>query len=163
MEDTRVVKLTITSNAQQDLDITKDLEFTAENLNQAYIEQPAKFAYWASLAVNSKAALDRKKLEVERQENYLKKTLFGELDTIVRHRMDEEGEKITEARVTARIYTEPQYTEELKKLYVLQDELLELQTQTDILYTAKEAFIQRKDMIISLGANIRQEKTNIEP
>ena len=163
MEDIQRVKIKITSNLSEELDLVKELEFTAENLNQAYIEQPAKFAYWATLAVNSKSALDKKKLEVERQENYLKKTLIGELDARVRHKMDERGERITEARVTSKIYAHPQYKLELQNLYELQDELLELQHQTDTLYAARDAFIQRKDMIISLGANIRQEKTNIEP
>ena len=101
-------------------------------------------------------------MEVEIQENYLKKTLLGELDVKVRYQMEEEGERVTEARVTAKIYTHPQYKEELQKLYTLQKEVLELQLQTDTFYAARDAFIQRKDMIISLGANVRQEKTNIE-
>ena len=146
-----------------ELDLESDLKFTPENLNQAYIEQPSKFAYWSVLAVQSKSALDRKKLEVEQLEDYTRKTLYGELDTEVRQRMEMDGEKVTEAKVVSGIYTHPRYLEVKSKLRECQAELLALQKQTDLLYSAKEAFIQRKDMIISLGANLRQEKTNIEP
>lgn len=145
------------------LDLTKELEFSGEELNQAYIEQPAKFAYWASMASKSRFELDKAKLAVDRQETYLKKTLYGELDNEIRQKMEMDGEKITEAKVTSRIFSDKRYLEEQNKLYDLQEKVSELQYQTDTLYVAKDAFIQRKDMIISLGANIRQEKTNIEP
>ena len=146
-----------------DLDLVEELKFTAENLNQAYIEQPAKFAYWSAQVNKSKFMLEKKKLELEQLDSYLKKTLMGELDQEVRENMAMEGERVTEARVTARVYIHPRYLETVRRVNQLQKELVELQYQTDTLYTAKDAFIQRKDMIISLGANLRQEKTNIEP
>lgn len=149
-----------TEGGKIDLNFSDDLKFTAENLNDAYIDQPSKFAYWSALAIQSKSLLDRKKLEVERFEEYMKKTLIGELDAEVRNNMSMEGERITEARVTGNIYTHPRYLSATQDLYKLQDELLELQAQTNTLNLAKEAFLQRKDMIISLGANIRQEKVS---
>ena len=143
-----------------DMDLSRDLKFSAEELNTAYIEQPAKFAYWAMLATQSKTLSDRKKLEVERYESYLKTTLEGELDTEVRNNLSMDGEKITESKVSSNIHTHPRYLDAVNKLTALKVELIELQNQTNLLNIAKDAFIQRKDMIISLGANIRQEKTN---
>ena len=138
-------------------DLETDLKFTPEDINTAYMEQPAKFAYWSIVAAQAKAAYDKKKLEVERQEDYMKKMLISELDKIVRHKLEDQGKRITEAMVSSNIYTHPFYAEEQQKLYALQDELLELQRQCSLLYAAKDAMIHRKDMLVSMGAQLRQE------
>ena len=133
-----------------DMDLAGDLKFSSEDLNTAYIEQSAKFAYWAVLATQSKTLSDKKKWEVDRYENYLKTTLEGELDNEVRITLTMEGEKITESKVESKIHTHPKYLEAVDKLNTLKTELIELQNQTNLLTIAKDAFVQRKDMIISL-------------
>ena len=143
--------------------LEKDLKFTEEHLNTAYIEQASKFAFWATLAVQAKAKVDKKKLEIDQKEAYIKKTLMGKLDAFVRHKLADAGKRITEAQVINEIYVQPEYLTACDELWTLQEELSELQLQSGLLSTAKEAMIQRKDMIISLGANLRQEINNIEP
>lgn len=142
---------------QSQADLGDDLKFTPEDINTAYMEQPAKFAYWAVVAAQAKSAMDKKKLEVERQDEFMKKALIGELDRAVRRNLELEGERITEAKVTNNIYAHPRYREEQAKLYALQDELAELQSQYGLLYAAKDAMTHRKDMLVSMGAQLRQE------
>lgn len=142
---------------QSQANLGDDLKFTPEDINIAYMEQPAKFAYWSVVAAQAKSAVDKKKLEVERQDEYMKKALVGELDRVVRHNLELEGERVTEAKVTNNIYAHPRYREEQDKLYALQDELMELQNQYGLLYAAKDAMIHRKDMLVSMGAQLRQE------
>lgn len=138
-------------------DLKDDLRFTPEDINAAYMEQPAKFAYWAVVTAQAKSAVDKKKLEVERQDDFMKKALIGELDRVVRRNLELEGERVTEAKVTNNIYIHPRYLEAQAKLYALQDELAELQSQYGLLYAAKDAMIHRKDMLVSMGAQLRQE------
>lgn len=145
---------------QSQADLSSDLRISSEDINDAYINHSAKFAYWSVVAAQAKIAVDKKKLEVERQDEYMKKTLLGELDASVRRKLNQEGERVTEARVTAGIYSHSRYQEEQDKLYALQDELLELQGQYSLLYAAKEAMNHRKDMLVSLGAQLRQEGDN---
>lgn len=144
---------------QSHADLESDLKFSPENIVEAYTTHSAKFAYWAIVAAQAKSAMDKKKLELERQDDFIKKTLVGELDGIVRQQMDEDGIKITEAKVAGRIYIHPRYLEEQSKLYSLQNELAELQHQYGLLCAAKEAMVHRKDMLVSLGAQLRQEMT----
>lgn len=142
---------------QSQSDLTNDLKFAPETINIAYMTQPAKFAYWSIVAAQAKAAVDKKKLEVERQDDFIKKTLIGELDGTIRQQLAEDGIKVTEAKVTNNIYIHPRYLKEQTKLYHLQDELVELQRQYGLLYAAKEAMYHRKDMLVSMGAQLRQE------
>lgn len=161
--DTSILILTVkTKTSENTIDLGEDLKIDPMNINDAFIEQPAKFAYWATVAIQAKALLEKKKSEVERQEEYLKKTLVGELDNEVRANLEMNGEKITETKVTNGIYIHERYKEEQAKLYALKDELLELQQKFAVLDIAKESMNQRKDMLISLGANLRLEGNNAE-
>lgn len=137
-----------------------DLKFSPEYINDAYTDQSAKYAYWSVMSVQAKAAMDKKKWEVERQEEYLRKALMGKLDLEVRHNLADMGERVTEAKVTNNIYAHPLYLEAQAKLYSLQDELAELQRQYGLLYAAKDAMNHRKDMLVSLGAQLRQDSEN---
>lgn len=149
-----------TSTAQANINLADDLEIHPYDINAAYIDQPGKFAYWSTVAIQAKFAYERKKQEVSRQEEYLKKTLYGEIDKKVRVKMEMNGDKITEAKVANHILTDTRYLEEQQKLYDLQDELLECQRRYSQLDMAKEAMNQRKDMLISLGAQLRLESDN---
>lgn len=151
-----------TQSSTHQVNLGDDLLIEPEHLNDAFIEQPAKFAYWATVALQAKSLVDKKKLEVDKQEDYLKKNLIGELDGEVRKEMELNGEKITEAKVTNGIYTHERYQEEQAKYYQLKEELLELQNKFAVLDMAKESMNQRKDMLISLGAQLRMEGNNAD-
>ena len=151
---------TLTSHTK--VDLAEDLQIYPEDIKGAYIEQSAKYAYWATVALQAKFLYDRKKQEVNRQDEYLKKTLYGRLDAEVRAMLEMDGEKITEAKVGNAINIHENYLAEQDKLYKLQDELLALQEQYQKLEIAKEAMNQRKDMLISLGAQLRLESSNTD-
>lgn len=138
--------------------LEEDLSFTPENIKDAFSSQAAKYAYWSVVTAQAKNALDRKKSEIDRQEEYIRKTLMSELDIVVRQKLAEESStRVTEARVTSAIYTHLRYQEAQNKLYALQNELLDLQYQYNLLSAAKDAMIHRKDMLVSMGAQLRQE------
>lgn len=159
--DMTILNITVkTKTSENTVDLGEDLKINSSDINQNFCEQPAKFAWWATVAVQAQSLVDRKKMEVDKQEEFIRKTLVGELDAEVRMDMEMNGEKATETKVTNRIYVNEKYKEEVKKLYELKDELLELQYQSNILQAAKEAMIQRKDALISLGAQLRIEGNN---
>lgn len=159
--DMSILELNVkTKTSENTVDLGQDLKINSADINQDFCDQPAKFAWWATVAVQAQALADRKKMEVDKQDEYIRKTLIGELDSEVRMEMEINGEKATETKVTNRIYVHEKYTKEVKKLYELKDELLELQHQSAVLQVAKEAMIQRKDALISLGAQLRTEGNN---
>lgn len=144
------------------INLAEDLKIDSANINEAFCEQPAKFAYWATVAAQAKALVDRKKAEVDKLESYMKKTLVGELDAEVRREMEISGERITEAKVTNGIYAHEKYQEAQIQLDVLKDELLGLQEDLAVLDIGRDSMNQRKDMLISLGAQLRQESDNAD-
>lgn len=159
--DMSILNITVkTKNSENDVDLGADLKINSADINQDFCEQPAKFAWWATVAVQAQALVDRKKMEVDRQDDYIRKTLVGELDAEVRQEMEMNGEKATETKVTNRIYIHECYKAEVAKLYDLKEELLELQQKSALLNVAKDAMVQRKDALISLGAQLRLEGNN---
>ena len=137
--DMEILNFTVkTKNSENDVSLSEDLKIQSADINEAFCEQPAKFAWWATVAAQAKALVDRKKHEVERQEEYIKKTLIGELDAEVRMELEMNGEKVTETKVTNGIYVNKRYKEEVQKLYELKDELLELQEKWVLLDIAKD-------------------------
>jgi hypothetical protein len=140
-----------------ELDLAKDSQIDVNNLNQGFIEQPTIFAWYATLAAIAKSKVIRLKREVEKQDDYIRKTLIGTLDGKVRKNLEIEGEKITETKVTNAIYADAEYIANIQKLNELKDELTDAEEQSAILDVAKDTMIQRKDMLISLGAQVRSE------
>lgn len=143
-----------------DLDLAKDSQIDVNNLNQGFIEQPTIFAWYATLAALAKSKVTRLKREVEKQDDYIKKTLIGTLDSKVRKQLEINGEKVTETKVTNAIYADVEYISNIQKLNGLKDELTDAEENSAILDVARETMIQRKDMLISLGAQVRSDCDN---
>ena len=92
--DMSILNITVkTKNSENDVDLGADLKINSADINQDFCEQPAKFAWWATVAVQAQALVDRKKMEVDKQDDYIRKTLVGELDAEVRQEMEMNGEK----------------------------------------------------------------------
>lgn len=142
------------------LDLNQELLIDIDNITQSYIDQPSKYAWWATLASRARAKVDDLKLRVEIQEDFLKKTLKGELDAKFRKQLELEGEKITEGKVENRIYSSEEYNAEKEKLFEIRAHLLKATEDAVALEIARDSFNQRKDMLISLGAQLRSDFEN---
>lgn len=157
-KDLSILELTVKlPQNTYDLDLVQDAQIDVNNLNQGFIEQPTIFAWYATLAAIAKSKVIKLKRDVEKHEDYLKKTLVGSLDSKVRKHMEINGEKATETKVINAIYADVEYISNVNKLNQLKDALTEAEEQSAILDVARETMIQRKDMLISLGAQVRSE------
>ena len=76
--------------------------------------------------------------------------------------MEEIGEKVTESKVEKLIYQHTSHVEALEELATLRLELAKAVADAVTLRAAKDAMEQRKDMLISLGAHLRDEGSNTE-
>lgn len=151
-----------TRNLEQRMNLGDDLAIEVGDINKSFCDQPAKFAWWATVAAQARSLYEHKREEVSRKEDYIRKSLVGQLDAVVRRDLELNGEKVTEAKVEKGIYAHKDYEEACQELYELRDEMLELQENYLMLEAAKTALDQRKDMLISLGAQIRQEGNNAD-
>lgn len=161
--DNSVLNLTVdTKSGIYDLDLASDLKINKTDLTESYIDQPAKFAWYAVLAAQARAHADFIKSKIDQKEDYVKKVLKGKLDASVRKQLELDGEKITELKVENGISCHPEFISALEELHMLREDYIGVNENASILETAKEALNQRKDMLISLGAHMRADFANID-
>lgn len=143
-------------------DLESDLAINPGDINESFIDQPAKFAWWAVLAAKARSKADRLKAAADKQDDFIRKTLTGQLDTKVRQQLELDGEKITESKVTSAIFKHPEYVEAVDTYNNLREAYINADEDARTLEAAREAMNQRKDMLISLGAMLRMDVGNVE-
>lgn len=139
-----------------------DLAIDPGDINQSFIDQPGKFAWWAVMAAKARAKADRLKVAAEKQDDFIRKTLVGTLDSKVRQELELDGEKITESKVTSGIYKHADYIAAVDEYNKLREQWVQANEDASVLEAARDAMYQRKDMLISLGANMRMDMSNVE-
>lgn len=142
--------------------LTQDLKIDPINLTDDFSSQPALFAYYASLQAKAKAQVDKCKLAIEIQKENLEKVVTSRLDAEARFHLSSRGERITESKVNAYIYAHETYKKEQDTYFLLKNKYIEAMAKLATFDNAVEALKQRKDMLISVGAQIRAEGGNTE-
>jgi hypothetical protein len=111
-------------------------------IDQDYAQQAAIFAYFSTVQAGMEKALNDVKKEVEE--------LYAEGDLDYRAQMDQEGEKYTEGKVKANILLDEDYSKK-------RDEQIRLEYDVAFIKAVVNALKMRAEMLVSLGANMRQE------
>lgn len=122
--------------------IKRDLEVTALDLNTAMIRQPALFAHYAGLA----ARLDR---EVNKWEHF-SEVLEAKLDREIRDNAVKEGIKYTETQIKSLCRVDG-------RMVKAQMKVNEAREAASIAKSTAEAFRHRRDMLVQLAFNYREE------
>lgn len=128
------------------LNVQEELSVSEETLSQDYMEQAGKYAWWAVLAESAKAQRDKKEIDMDKAE--------AEADKRVRKELELDGVKITESLVKSRIKLDSEYLEAV-------DAYNKAKKNAAVLDKLVRAFDHRKEMLISLGAQLREEKGNV--
>jgi hypothetical protein len=127
-----------------DLDIDDEIGIDAQDLDGEFVEQARKFARWAMLSELAKDKVATLKNRLEQ--------LYARTD----HRVRQEAltsnppVRLTEKMVENSVITDGDYQQ-------LLEALLRARKEHGLLVQGRESFIQRKEMLISLGANYRAE------
>lgn len=124
------------------LDLAKELDINEVDINEQMMTQPRMFAW---VAVLSKLAADTK-----RRKKAGLKVAYAERDKHWRIYREDHNLKVTDKVIDADILRDKVYQ-------AAQGELHDAEFNADVLDVAVQAFDQRKDMLISVGANIRAE------
>ena len=139
------------------MDLSEDMVINVANINESYLDQPSKYAWWATLATLARSKANMLKRQIDKETDYIKTTLMGSLDGKVRKELELNGEKVTEGRVQNAIYADPEYLSHKSKLADLQADFDEADEQARLLEVGRETMNQRKEMLISLGAQLRTD------
>jgi len=120
----------------------EDLRINEATINDMLAAQPSLFVFWAKMCALQRAILEKKKMELDRYE--------AQLDSYIRAEKERRGEKVTEKIVENAIKRDSRRDD-------LANQLLAEKLKYDQLVAIKEAFSQRASMLMSIGANLREE------
>lgn len=120
--------------------LEQDVAINTADLDSEFCNQTERFAWWAFLSELAKDLVARKKNEL--------RILYAQLDYKSRAEAVVRNVKLTEKMVENQVVTHQDYQQ-------CTVELIHAQKVHGILTAGKESLAQRKDMLISLGANLR--------
>ena len=127
------------------LDVNQFIEETRINeinLDDAFQKQSSLRAYYGAVAAEADAVASRRKMAIDVVEAKLYKKYRDQAAT--------DGVKVTEAALTAQIKSDPVWLE-TKKLYI------DAQAHADLARSFVASLSDRRDMLIQLGADRRDE------
>lgn len=119
-----------------------DLEFTETNISTAMMKQASLFAHYATLAHQAQFQADR----ADQQLDLVEAKLYQQY----RDSFASAGEKPTEGMIRASITKDDRYQKALLRKS-------EAKAIADMVKVAAESFRHRRDMLIQVGADLRQE------
>jgi hypothetical protein len=132
-------------------EIQDDLYINNADLQEEFLRQPELYAWWASTCELAKDLVAKQKFFLER--------LAANIDHQARMEAEQASQalgkpvKLTEKMVENTVIGNSEYQ---KAMY----HYLELKKQLGMLQAGKDAIEQKKDMLISLGANYRAEASS---
>ncbi len=122
--------------------LSDDLPINGADINGEFMEQSELYAWWATVSELARDKVARTKYQLER--------IYALKDHEVRLELTAAKAKVTEKVVENAVITSEEYQTTML-------ELMSCKKQLGLTLAGKEALIQRKDMLISLGANMRVE------
>lgn len=122
--------------------LADDIPIAGGDLSGEFMEHSDRFAWWATVVELARDKVARTKYQLDR--------IYALTDHKVRVDLNEKKAKMTEKIVENAVITNQEYQE-------CMFDLLESKKQLGLAMAGKEALVQRKDMLISLGATMRAE------
>lgn len=122
--------------------LQKDLAFNEHNLDDAFMSQSGMFAHYSGVAHRAARRHDQLSQQV--------KLVEAKLDQEIRQEASSSGEKLTEAAIKNRILLDPRHRK-------ITERMLDAKAVAGMTKDACESFKQRRDMLIQIGANVREE------
>jgi hypothetical protein len=135
-------KLTL-SEAGFSAQIMQDVSFTEALINEAFVSQAALFAYYADQSRVATKTADNLKMRID--------MVASSLDEAIRNKAATDGAKITEKLVEQAICRDDKYIKAV-------EEYNNAKSTAQMLRDTLEALKMKKDMLIQVGTNIREEK-----
>jgi len=124
-------------------DIAKELAIDINDLNKELSEQPGKYAFWSALSTALEDEYARLKLIVQSKK--------AERYKQIRQKLMDENKKVTEAQLENELTSDPEILQ-------LEQLIIEKEKDRNIVRAIRDAFVQRKDSLVTIALNMRVEK-----
>lgn len=122
--------------------LKQDVQYSEAAISNAYADQASKFVHYAYLGHQAQHQADRLKSKLELME--------ARIDKEIREDAADEKKKITEKQIASQILLDARYQR-------AHEQYLEAKMIAGLAKEALEAFRQRRDMLIQVGADLREE------
>jgi len=124
------------------LNVDAELKIDRGNIQDCFMDQPGKYAWYATVYAAASTNVDRCKLNVE--------IVKSQVASRLRSMIDSKGKAPSEAKVDKILPGEQEVIE-------AEEKLIEAKRQEGLLRAVKEAFQHRRDMLIQMGYDLRLE------
>jgi hypothetical protein len=124
-------------------DIAKELAIDIHDLNKELSEQPGKYAFWSALSTALEDEYARLKLIVQSKK--------AERYKQIKQKLLDENKKVTEAQLENELASDPEILQ-------LEQLIIEKERDKNIVRAIRDAFVQRKDSLVTIALNMRVEK-----
>lgn len=124
-------------------ELQRDITINMLDLDSAVIRHASLYVYYATQAALARRQFERTKAAVE--------ILESRLDHHYRKQAIDEGKKVTENSIASSVKSD-------RRWHIAQDRLATARAIMDLANDAREAFAQRKDMIVQLAVDRRVER-----
>jgi hypothetical protein len=124
-------------------DIAKELAIDINDLNRELSEQPGKYAFWSALSTALEDEYARLKLVVQSKK--------AERYKQIKQKLLDENKKVTEAQLENELASDPEILQ-------LEQLIIEKERDKNIVRAIRDAFVQRKDSLVTIALNMRVEK-----
>jgi len=141
-EDKDLNVLVTVKDLDETINVGDDLKIDKGNLDEEFMQQPSKYAWWATLSALAKDATLNAELALS--------VYTAELFEKIKKEMTDGGEKTTNMAIENKCFLDKEWRKR-------KEECLKRKKRQDILAGVATAFAQRKDMLLSLGPMVRQE------
>jgi hypothetical protein len=132
--------------------IEDDVKINQSDLDQEFLNQPEKYAWWAFLMEHAKAQVNEVKNELE--------ILYAKLDYQVRAKAQVVAVDAKAKKTVGLRYTEKMVENEVissKEYQEIMSRYNEARKNAGLATAGMNAMLQRRDMLLQLGANYRTE------
>lgn len=123
-------------------DLEKDLAISQASMNDSMANQASLYAKWARIGSNASRLRDRAKLQIELVE--------ARLDAEIRQDAADAGRKITEKTIESQVKATDEWQAAMNNW-------INAKANAAMADDAREALKQKRDMLIQIGADLRQE------
>jgi len=123
----------------------QELKIAEETINRNLTEQPGRYAFYAMLEEMAEELMNKAKLTLD--------MVTAEADASVRDKLTKAGGKFTETVVSSAVVLDP------ARLAAIA-EYNQMKANVGKLHAIRDAFNQRKDCLIALGLNMRDQRNS---
>ena len=140
------------------IDIDAELAIDEQNIKSDYINQAGRFAWYAVVYAAAMRRTDKAKMVLDMARNDIELAKATATSRLKEEITKEKGKPPAQNAIDAIIDSQPEVVKARAAVAKAQEGYVQAHYEQEVVRAVKESFVHRKEMLISLGADARQEQ-----